>query len=179
MELFSPETLECLIVWSGLYALRLVEAFIQAGTQLDNLSQLSVSLKSTHFPDLFNFLVLCPNLEGVEVSFWRGDSDVDLPALPASTVPRLKSFSGPNVAAKVFVPGRPVTKIEVQSQYFATDTQQFAALSPLLFACSKSTETLDELFLKPAYPTKDPGYKPKGDEYKPKGGDYKQSISNV
>ncbi|KDR69352.1 hypothetical protein GALMADRAFT_160616 [Galerina marginata CBS 339.88] len=113
LELFSAEHLEELSVLSEAYAPKIFLALTNRGP-LKNLTNLSFELNAKDLNALYRFLAMCPNIESFRANFGHYDADmkrIAFPPLPQSTIPFLQSFTGHELVAKVFVPGRPVKKV--------------------------------------------------------------------
>ncbi|KDR69323.1 hypothetical protein GALMADRAFT_145699 [Galerina marginata CBS 339.88] len=114
LELFSAEHLQELSVSSRAYAPKIFLALTNQGP-LKNLVCLAFDLNSTNLDVLYPFLAMCPNIESIRVDFgsYNEVKHIAFPSLPRSTIPLLRSFSGQDSIAKIFLPGRPVKKVSL------------------------------------------------------------------
>ncbi|KAF8902728.1 hypothetical protein CPB84DRAFT_1746471 [Gymnopilus junonius] len=99
--------------------------------------------------DLYHFISSCPNLEEIQMKFVvdYNDNAFIFPPIPGSVIPNLTSFSGPNLAAMVFIPGWPVKNIAVDLGAFDTDVQLSRDPSLLFLPLSQSTQPITELVI--------------------------------
>ncbi|KDR69349.1 hypothetical protein GALMADRAFT_145721 [Galerina marginata CBS 339.88] len=148
LEIFSAEHLEELSVVSTAYAPKIFLALMNQGS-LKNLTRLAFELNSTDLDVLYAFLAICPNLESIETSFGRyygyyDANDIAFPDLPPSTLPLLRSFSGQNPVAKIFVPGRPVKKVSLEQFVWPKD-RDYSELQDMMSYLLRSTGPVTDL----------------------------------
>ncbi|KDR69353.1 hypothetical protein GALMADRAFT_145725 [Galerina marginata CBS 339.88] len=146
LELFSSEHLEELSVFSKAYAPKIFLALTNRGP-LKNLTNLSFELNGKDLDILYRFLAMCPNIESFQISFGHTYDNMEptaFPSLPRSTIPFLQSFSGYELAAKVFVPGRPVKKVSL-IQYKVWVERHFSDMEDIIPYLSQSTSPIIDL----------------------------------
>ncbi|KDR69351.1 hypothetical protein GALMADRAFT_931770 [Galerina marginata CBS 339.88] len=145
LELFSAEHLEELSVLSEAYAPKIFLALTNRGP-LKNLTNLSFDLNSKDLNALYRFLAMCPNIESFRANFGHYDADmkrIAFPPLPQSTIPFLQSFTGHELVAKVFVPGRPVKKLSLRQ--FESWDRHHSDIEDLIPYLSRSTGPVIDL----------------------------------
>ena len=117
LDMFSGDSLEYLSACTPVYCPKLFRALSKQG-RLERLKRLSFCIFPGDISDLYVFLASCPNAESVRIEFTKKEEYlglITLPPIPQTLLPRLKSFSGSEEAAELFVPGRPVDDVKIDS----------------------------------------------------------------
>ncbi|KAF8802897.1 hypothetical protein BYT27DRAFT_7341144 [Phlegmacium glaucopus] len=101
----------------------------------ENLSELSLDIRSVEVSTLFKFLPFCPRLRKLSLAnyyVWsRKDPIGDVPPLPNSVIPHLQSFSGHGRFAEAIIPGRPVEIVSIIGQKWVDFNRTIAILKSI------------------------------------------------
>ena len=119
LDVFSGESLESLCALTSTYCPKLFRAFTKQG-MLERLRRLSFRINTNDFSEVHPFLKQCPNVESIELACviqQQVPGPFTLEYLPLNCLRRLKSFTGPALAAKAFVPQRPVTEVRIEEEW--------------------------------------------------------------
>ena len=145
LDILANDCLEEMDLDSKVYTPKIFASLTAHGSS-QCLRDLRFSMDPEDVDLLYRFLETCPNLESIcwtsyKRDYWcTEDFPSTLERLPASSMPRLKSYSGPNVAAKAFIPGRPVEKVTLNN-----DRSHNQEWTQTLRAVSLSTGTITYL----------------------------------
>ncbi|PPQ97193.1 hypothetical protein CVT26_000469 [Gymnopilus dilepis] len=144
LDLFSVEILRRLNIWSPTYASKVFQSFCDQAqkTTIINLVSLDLVLREPDVGTFYVFLKYCPKLTQLALSFHKGE-DIVLDPLHKAIIPALQEFKGPDLAARAFVPGRPVW-----SAYLTSDKARSAKLEEnraTIIALSESAAPITDL----------------------------------
>ncbi|PPQ76617.1 hypothetical protein CVT26_012743 [Gymnopilus dilepis] len=115
LDIFSVKLMESLKSCVLSYTPRLFRSFTRQGNAA-HLISLEIQVLLRDIAVFYSFLEVCPNLASLSVRLARRDSgwqEPQLPHLPLSVIPRLKCLRGSGMIVKEFVPGRPVSDIQL------------------------------------------------------------------
>ncbi|KAJ7713446.1 hypothetical protein B0H16DRAFT_1894865 [Mycena metata] len=113
LNIVSGDSVRVLTLEGLEISLSLLSAFAMGGSQaFQNLATLSLQLWDALMPTFLALLARCPELSHLEISRSAVSAPPNEP-LPATTIPLLRSFSGPRFLAAFFISGRPVHEMEL------------------------------------------------------------------
>ncbi|KAJ6535541.1 hypothetical protein B0H19DRAFT_1183728 [Mycena capillaripes] len=153
LEIVSPITINRLKINDSFDGASLLATLLHH--QLPQLVHLSITLTAMVTDRFFAFLDSCPQLQSITIRYYPVPL-ASAPTIPNTiantTVPVLKSYSGPASLAEIFVSGRPVEKVQLSN----TDTPMTVhEIVAALLSISHSSIPLHSLTIDPCIPPAD------------------------